>query len=250
MKKLAFISDLLFTFLMAFLLSAVLFRSMRTSLPAALLLSALCGVLAALSVGAFLHSRRKHEFLKKSEERTKEKLLLHLALADDDSNVELIKALLQSQAPEGQVKRTGKNRLTTETELYFLHFSFAPVTADEVAGAARVKTNRKKILLCCRAEEQAFLLCKRLHIEVQRGEDLFLRLQEANVLPEKFLGEEETPPKRAFKLWFSRKNSRRFLVSAALVLSLSWLTPFSLYYLIFASLLLLAALFTRIFGKE
>lgn len=251
MKKIAFISDLLFTFFLTFIVSVVLFRRLRVSLLPSVLLAIVCGILTALSYGAFRYSKRKHEFLKRSEERKKEKLLLHLALSDGDHIVEFFKNLLTKQTPDAQIRRTGKNRLSTETEVYFLHFSFAPVNADTVADVARLKTNRKKILFCSRAEDAAVLLCKRLHIDLLSGEDVFFAVQKADAFPERFLGDDEnTPTKRPFKLWVARSNAKRFLVSGALVLALSLITPFSAYYLTFGSILLLAALFTRIFGKE
>ena len=251
MKKIAYISDLLFTFFLSFVVSVVLFRLLRVTIAPAFLLAILCGGLTTLSYAAFRRSKRQHEFLKKSEERTKEKLLLHLNLSDVEHNVEFIKNLLTKQAPETQIRRIGKNRLSTQSEIYFVHFSFAPVNADDVAEAARLKTNRKKILLCSRAEDAAILLCKRLRIELQNGEEVFFAVQKADAFPERFLGdEEETASKRPFQLCFAKSNARRFLLSGALVLSLSTLTPFTAYYLIFGSILLLAALFTRIFGKE
>ena len=88
MKKIAFISDLLFTFFLTFIVSVVLFRRLRVSLLPSVLLAIVCGILTALSYGAFRYSKRKHEFLKMSEERKKEKLLLHLALSDGDHIVE------------------------------------------------------------------------------------------------------------------------------------------------------------------
>jgi hypothetical protein len=251
MRKIAFISDLLFAFFLSFVVSLVLFRLLRLAPLLAFLLATLCGGLTTLSYAAFRRSKRKHEFLKKSEERTKEKLLLHLNLSDVERNVEFIKTLLTKQAPDTQIRRIGKNRLSTKTEIYFLYFSFAPVNADNVAEVARLKTNRKKILLCSRAEDAAVTLCKRLHIELQNGEDLFFAVQKADAFPDRFLGnEEEIVGKRPFQLCFSKSNARRFLISGALVLSLSTLTPFTSYYLVFGGILLLAALFTRIFGKE
>ncbi len=250
MKKLAFISDLIFAFFMAFILFAVLFRALSLPLWLILFLASVCALLTTLALWAFWRSRRKTEFLKRSEERQKEKLLLHLALSDDESNCEFFKKLFCENNDPSTVKRTGRNRISTEKALYFLHLSFAPVTADEVADAARVKTNRQKILLCSKGEENALLLCKRLHIEVKNADDIFLAVKQADAFPEHCLGEEELPPKKPFTLWFSRKNAKRFLISGGLVLLLSGITPFHYYYLVFGLLLLLAALLTRIFGKE
>lgn len=251
MKKIAFISDLLFAFFLVFVASVVFLRLLDVTPLPAFLLAVVCGLLATFSYAAYRRSKRKHEFLKKSEERTKEKLLLHLNLSDMEHNVEFIKKLLTKQSPEMQIRRIGKNRLSTNSEIYFLHFSFAPVNADDVAEIARLKTNRKKILFCSRAEDAAVTLCKRLHVEILNGEDVFFAVQKADAFPERFLGEEEEiASKRPFQLCFSKSNARRFLISGAFVLSLSTLTPFTTYYLVFGGILLLAALFTRIFGKE
>ncbi len=77
MKKTAYYSDLLFTFFLVGLACLCIFRYLRLSFWLAVFLAALCGGLTACSIGAWLHSKRKMVFLKKNEEREKEKLLLH-----------------------------------------------------------------------------------------------------------------------------------------------------------------------------
>ena len=255
MKKFAFISDLIFTFFVVAIFSLCLFRYLDVTLWYAVALACLCGTLATLAVGAILSIRRKNAFLKKSDELKKQKLLTHLALSSDEANTEFFRKFLQDSKNETatKVKRFARLRLYTETEFYFLHFSFTPVTADEIAAFSRLKTGKKqKILLCSQIHEDAKALCERLHIDLRTGNELFLALKKADALPEKFLGEETVNKKagRKFKLWFAKSNSRRFLTSGTLILLLSWLTPFSYYYLIMGSLLLLIAVFTRIFGYE
>lgn len=251
MKKSAFISDVFFTFFACSLFTLCFFRYTGISLFTSLFLSGVCGLLAAFSAYAFLQSKRKSFFLKKSDETQKEKLLLHLALSSDEANTQYFKNALSS-ALDTAVQKFGKLRLFTPSEFYFLHFSLSPVTADQVASYSRLKTGKQKILLCTHIEEAANTLCQRLDIRVKTGEQVYLLLKEREFLPQNYLGEENAAAKqkRRFKLWFSKTNGKRFFLGGSLVLFTSLITPFPFYYLVFGSILWLTALLVRIFGYE
>lgn len=252
MKKIAFLSDLLFAFFIAFLFTLLFFRYLRIELYLAVTLACLCGALVTFSIGAYLYSKRKNIFLKKSEAVEREKFALHLALSGNEANAELLKNFFSRQNPPLEIKRTGKNRLTSANEVYYLLFTIAPVTADEIAPFTRLKTHRKKILLCNKTDETAQDICNRFDIQIKTSENLFTEMKQLNALPTAYLGDKThaTLKKQNFKLWFAKSNSRRFLLSAVLILLLSRFTPFYYYYLVFAVLLLFAAIFIRIFGKE
>lgn len=249
MKRFALISDLIFTFTVSGLFALCLFRFLTLPLWLAILFALLCGALITLSVGAWLRSKRKTAFLKKSDEAVREKLFLHLALSNDRARTEFCAKLLDQTAEPPQ---RGKARLITQADVYFIQFDFSPVSADEIARHARYKTQRKKHLICARIQEDALALAKRLDIRVLCGNELFLAAKGADALPERYLGEEnaEKRTKRRLKLWFAKANSRRFLISAALILLVSTFTPFVYYYLLLAVCLLLVSVFTRIFGYE
>ncbi|MBQ8291467.1 MAG: hypothetical protein IJX88_03025 [Clostridia bacterium] len=246
MKKSAFFSDVFFTFFLFWLFTLCVFRYLRVALLPALFLSFVCGALAACAVAALLHGKRKSVFLKKSDEAQKQKLLLHLALLSDEGKTKLFSAALKT------AKRLGKLRLQTEENFCFLRFSFAPVTADEVASLARFKTAKPKLLYCSELEESAKTLCKRLGIETKTGESVYRLFKEENALPQSYLGEETKQNKRKelFKVCFAKSNAKRFLFCGSLLLVTSLITPFPYYYLVFGGALLLVALFIRIFGKE
>lgn len=249
MKKFAFFSDLLFSFFVSFLFTIFLFRYLGVSLLPAFLLACLCGILTTAAIGAIMQVKRKNVYLKKSDETQKEKLLLHLALLSDEGKTQFFQRALTTE--EVTASRFGRLRLFTKTEFYFLKFSLAPVCADEIATLSRLKTGKKKVLLCAQIEENAFSLCNRLGIEVKTGESVYKLLKERNQLPEVYLGEESAKqPKRRVKLWFAKTNAKRFLISGGMVLLLSRITPFYYYYLLLGCLLLLAAVFVRIFGYE
>ena len=249
MKKTAFLSDILFTFFLVWIATLCLFRHIKIPLIAAIVLAAVCGLLSACVHAKLLQSKRKTVLLKRSNAALKEKLSLHLSLLGDEEKTNLfIRAL--SAMENAPVKRVGKLRLQSETRLYFLCFRFAPVTTDDVARYSRYPSDRQKTLVCERIEESALDLCTRLHIEVHAGDFAFGLLQSQNALPETYLCDELPKDKRKhrLRLCFARSNAKRFLTSATLILLLSLITPFPYYYLIFGGVLLLLALFVRIFG--
>ena len=244
MKKSAFISDVLFAFFTSFLFSLCLFRYEKIGLLFSLLLASFCGVLCAVSVFAYLKSKRKNFFLKKSDEDRKNKLLFHLTLLSNDQIAEFFKKTL---APNAQ--RRGKLQVFTEEEAYFLHFKFSPVNADSLTDFFRLRTNKQKILLCSSIDEQARALCEQFQVQIKTENDVYAFLKEKNAIPEHFLGEPpQKTPKKHFQNWFAKKNYKHFLLAATLILLSSMWSPFPTYYLIFGTILLLVSILVRILG--
>ncbi len=250
MKRSAFISDIIFAFFTMFLFTLVLFRYAGIPLFPALVLSAVCGAFAAAATAAWLQSKRRTFFLKKSDEAQKEKLLTHLAFLSDEQKTQFFLERLSSE--DRPAKRFGKLRIYTLDTFYLLRFSLAPVTSDEVLNFSRLKTGKKKILLCSKIEESAYKLCQKLEIRAQAGDEVYSLLKEKDALPAQYLGEESTEKKygRRMRLWLSRANAKRFLFCAVLLLFTALLSPFPYYYLLFSGLLILAATLIRIFGYE
>lgn len=249
MKKSAFISDVLFAFFGVALFSLCLFRFLKLRLFICVLLAILCGALAACSVSAYLQNRRQRFFLKKSDERQKERLLTHLGLLSPEQVTAFFLSLFQTDT--NTLQRSSKLKLYNETDFYFLHLHFLPVTADEVAAYARWKTDKQKNVVCRDIEKEAAELCEKVNIRVLHAADVYRIVKEKNAFPNCFLGEQaaDEKKKKRFQLCFAKTNARRFLSSGALIICLSLFTPFSFYYLVFGSILCLTALFVRIFGQ-
>ena len=248
MKKSAFYSDVLFTFSLTAIFTLCFFRYLKISVTPAFILAVVCGILSATANGAWLQSKRKNLLLKKSDETKKQKLLLHLALLSDGKKTDFFQAHF---AKSGEVKRFSALRLVTPTAFYFLFFRFKAVTADEVSAVFRFKSNKQKIILCNEADDSAVRLCLRLGVTLLDGTSVYETLKRAQSLPESYLGEEAAQDKRQRRrrLCFAKNNSKRFLISGALVLLSSLFTPFPYYYFIFGSALLLVAIVIRIFGQ-
>ena len=243
MKKSAYFSDVLFSFFIATLLTLLLFRYLTLSLPLSFIFACLCGVSVAIAVSVILKRKRKNLDLKKSNETQKRKLLTHLALLSPAQQTELFTQVLSA-------KTHSVLRVCTEDTQYSLFFRFSPVTADEIARLFRQKTQKLKCVLCNAIDQDAQLLCSALNISVKTGDEVYALVKEKQLLPLSYLGE-ETPPnktKRRLQIAFSKRNSKRFLLSATLLLLTSLLTPFKLYYWLFSAILLVCAVFIRIFG--
>lgn len=250
MKKFALFSDVCFTFFISGIFSLFFFKSLKLGTATALLLALLCGILTAFSVGAYLLYRRKNVHLKHTDEAEKQKFLLHLSLLSDEAKTALFQNLLSS--PEQPCKRFGRLRLFTDTDFYFFKCAFAPVSADEIATLSRLKTGKQKTLFCIDIDETARSLCSRLSIDVKTGDEIYTMFKTANALPQSYLGE-PTPSsnkKRRLRLYFSKKNARRFLTGGATLLLFAGISPYAFYYIAVGIVLLLSAVFIRIFGYE
>ena len=136
MKKTAFISDIVFAGFACFLFTLCLFRYVGVRLGNALLLAVICGILMGSAVWAILKSKRNRFFLKKSEQLEKEKLLLHLTLLSDEEKTRFFLDALSM--PDRPAKRFQKLRVITEEGFYALHFTMAPLTADEILRFSRL----------------------------------------------------------------------------------------------------------------
>ena len=249
MKKSAFYSDVLFTFFLGWLFTLCVFRYLRIPLLPSFILSVICGALGGGSVAALLARKRKLLFLKQSLSQKKQRFLDHLSLLSEEKRTEYFQKAL-SKATNASIVRKGKCHLAGENDFYFLHFRFTPVSADDVANAFRLKTSKQKHFLCNRIDEEAARLCARLNIRLQLGESVYELLEKADTLPETYLSDERAHDKkeRRLRLWFHKRNSKKFVVGGALLLISSLFTPFPYYYLVFSFLLLVAAALVRIFG--
>ena len=247
MKKTAFISDLIFTFFLTSVFFLCLFRYLGSGIVLSFFFALLCGCVATLAVSLFGVNKRRKLLLKNSDTVQKAKLLTHLSLLSSANKSAFLQNVLSQT---DTVKRVSSLRLVGAHKYYFLKIRFAPVTADEIADISHVKTAKEKILLCDTIEEEAKTLCDNLGIRVLGGDSVYALVKEANALPEKYLGENTPQNKRKIRLrlCFSKNNSRRFLVGGCLLLLTSLITPFPYYYLIFGTILLICAIFIRIFG--
>ncbi len=268
MKKSAFISDIIFAFAVVFLPVLCFFRYLRLPLVASLLFAAAAGILAAVPVWFFLDRKRDRLCLKKQDEEEKNKLLLHLALSTGKQNAEYFRNFFLSRAekeaeekeePEKKERKEflcktkicgGLYAVETEDKLYFPLFTVRPADGDSAAVIVRAKSDKQKCLLCGELAPETEKLCAGFGVETTTGNEIYRMLKKEDFLPEHYLCENASAPKKKKRLrvYFAKSNSRHFLWGGVLILLTSLITPFPLYYLIFGSVLILSSIFVRIFG--
>lgn len=247
MKKTAYYSDLLFTFLGVGIFTLCLFRFQRLSFWLSALLAAVCGGLGAAAIGAWLRMRNQKAYLTSTEEKQRAKLLLHLSLCSPE---QLTALFIEAFEKSGEkAKRFSPLKLYTKDGFYLLQFGFSPLSADTLAAFFRFKTNKQRIILCKDCSTEAKTLGETLGVQIQTGEQIYRFFKEANALPNEYLGDAPKAQKKAKRtIAFAKSNAKRFLLSGALVLLSSLITPFAGYYIFFGALLIAAALLVRIFG--
>lgn len=245
MKKSAFISDLLFAFGVVFLPALCLLRYRRLPLWAAFTLAAMLGVLSALTVFLYLRQKREKLCLEKQDRETKEKLLLHLALQSPDKILEDFSKFFSSHDETGAPKDSPEGAAGDKSES-------APKNTVRSAAA-----QKRKNASCVRTEQEVFFRLffpaeygdDPVGVHVIKGNDVYRMLKKGSALPEHYFGEDALPKKKKKReLWFAKSNSRRFLFGGTLILLTSLITPFPYYYLLSGSLLIISAVFVRIFG--
>ena len=161
MKKLAFISDVIFYGALSALFSLCFFRFLRISLFFSFFLAIACGGLVSCASFCLLARKRKAVFLKRSQEREKQILLESLCLLSKEKQLEFFKSLFSLQS-QPTLKTSKCTHFSSENARYFLKLRFAPVCQDDVASVSRYKTKKQKIIVCNTVEEQAKALEERL----------------------------------------------------------------------------------------
>ena len=256
MKKSAYLSDVLFAFVITALPVLCYLRYLRVPLWGALACALLVGGAAAIVTSA--RFKKKHELvhLRAKERLEAERFALHLAMLPHKERADffagVFEHLFEGETAADIRLRQGKAFLESEGFLALCDFRIAPLTADDALPLIRQATDKHCALLCndLTGEGEEFL--RRFDIHILSCESIYARLKKANALPNAMIGErafvKKRKPRRA--VYFARTNSRRCLTGGALLLLSSLIVPFPLYYWVMGGALLVCALLLRIFGVK
>ena len=188
MKKSAFISDLIFTFCATFVGCLCLLRYLALPLLFSSFVAISCAVLTTLLLGRYWKRKRAAFLLKKSEEREKEMLLLHLAFLSDGAQNKLFFNALKRVETQNQPSRNAHSDEKTQqgedepklilrrnglivcpTKTVMARFRFGALHADEITPLIRAKSD-KKVLYCGELTKDAESLLTRLGVCITKGE--------------------------------------------------------------------------------
>ena len=255
MKKSAYLSDVLFAFIVLFLPMLCYLRFRGISLPISSLLAALCGVCSATLAALWMNRKYHGQKLQGEQRRQVELFSLHLALLSQREQAEFfaerISALSDTQSVR-VVRWDGVYLLQTDDSLIYPLFSVEPITASRVLPLLTHPTEQKCRLISSPLTADAQTFLAKFSLQTTTAEETYLRLKAANALPERYKSERvfEKKRKRRFALWLQKKNARPFFTGGALLLLSSLFSPFPYYYVIVGTLLTFTSVLVRTFGKE
>lgn len=241
--NLPLILDTLFAALCAFLL---FFTSIRYYTRSAYIALGFA-IAAALLFGAlsflYISKKQNKKLLISHNEKQKKLLSLHLSLSSDEYICKLM-----SKCLEGDEKPQIKNgRLIANGCAYFCNFKMQPVSEDDIARVIKVKCDEKKVILCNRISTEALMLCENFLIEVKQIDFVYDALKEKELLPEKYVYEEQRIGFfKRIKARFSRRICAPLFWSGIALLLLSYLTFFPLYYIISGGIMLILSAVTLV----
>ncbi|MBR7186814.1 MAG: hypothetical protein IKD43_04960 [Clostridia bacterium] len=249
MKKidLPLILDVLFYTACAWFLSIGVLRYYR--LPLALSVS-VCSIIALAAGGAaflLIYSKHRRRALTKAEQNRKEKLMLHLTLERPNRVLESLAAAYRADGKDAAMQ---EDAVLLEEKLLVPLFTMQPLSADAVATLLRRHGEQPFALACNALTPEAEKLLASFGRSAVRGDEIFALFERTKSVPEKLICGDIPRPKLKAKLirTFSKKNARPFFVSGILLLIMSLITFFPLYYLISGSVLILCAICVRFLG--
>ena len=254
MKKIACFSDVAFAFTAAFLPSLCYLRYRQVPLLWSALVSLLLGVGVSMLTWAYLKKKYATALWKAEEKRQLERLQLHLALLSPKEKADFLAEnapVLIGEALNGREPSSAQQFFYTDSQVVDCRFTLSPLTADELRPLLSLGGNHTLVLLCNELDATAKKLSAALSMKVLTLPEIYLKLKEAERLPESYKGEEafQKKKKRRFSLWIQKSNAKPFLTGGALLLLSSLFSPFPYYYLVVGFAMLMASAAVRIFGK-
>lgn len=238
--------------------SILLYDQLFQSLP----ISALMGVLTLICIESVLRvlKREDQKKLTAEQERHKQRCLNRLVFGSKRDALELYYEIARAKVPVTALEPPyilmddeGK-RMAIATE-----FSIGTLHPERLLECYQSLPNgiEELFVLCITADAQCRTVIQNVSdvkIRILEGDLCYRLLRENGIYPK--LTEKPIKVKRTRTVLgntFSRKNFKGYFFSGILILTLGFLTPFSLYYRIFGCILLLLSAYTlrnRRFNKK
>lgn len=229
MKKIniTVIIDGAFALFSAFIISLCIMRYYRVPYLAATISSALIGAAVSVPVFYVLYNVREKKILRRADEKEKDKLMLHLALTKQQDVTDIMCSMCDV------IHNIKYFYAIKENEVLYPAFTIEPLGADKIAEIGKRFSGRQITIFCNSLSPAAQKLCDGLGIKTVKGDEVYLKLKEKNLLPEKYLCEVK---KKTFRDKLSsaaaKTNSRAFITGGLGLLIFSLFTIFPLYYLV------------------
>lgn len=208
--------------------------------------------IAALTVAISLKLSKRTKKHKKISRKTYSDFALYLCThSEADALIDKLLAYLNYTVEQA----IDDNTLLTNKEgkriLVAKQLTVAPVNADSILGF--VKTARKHgitnvTLLCTQVDAKSFATVKAVNdvaVSIVNCEQLYDTLQKCEMLPQIVKAKYALSDNALLCYAFNRARARYYLTSAFFLLVMSLVAFFPLYFLIWATILMAAAIYSR-----
>ena len=246
----AFISDLLFTAFISFILCFVAFAYFlprNYSVLFSLLLALIFTILFFLIKG----KKDKTKYLRKKEQRAIDQTINEIQFLPKNEIIRLFERAFKNKNITYERKRNCIVHVENNT-VYLFKFGFETVTKADVLRAYNSFRNSKVNIFsesfASDVKDFSLRFDGKVILTDKRGVYEFLK--DANSLPEiSSRAPKDNKLKRAVEEFFKMKKARKYLAFGLMCLAFSFVTAYKLYYVVFGGVLLLFSLLCRMFGK-
>lgn len=254
MKKfiLPFISDMLFTALVAFFACFIVvdyFVPRPYSFVYAILFSCLC----LLPAVGFSLSNRKNKTLLDSETAKAEETFSALHLLSDDELTDYFLSVYKA-AGESAQKADNKIKLTEKKQVIFFVFSFREATKTDVVRAFnKITAIETAVILCEKTAADLSSFSARFdgRVKLKTKAEVYDLIKKAKIYPPQkipFLKSTTEKP-RKFSFVPDKRKAKTFFKFGLIFCFMSFFVPYKIYYVVCGAISLILSLSLKIFGK-
>lgn len=252
-NKIPLLSDSLFLLVSTFL---IVLAFLNNGMPRPLAFSiALATAISATMLFYRGKTRRENKIaLKKSDERAAESLAVQMNFNSVQENLSILENAVRKANVPFRREKTAL-RLTEKNVVLCPRFSFDGVTKTEIALVFTALTEEETaVVLSATFSDEIKIFARRFNgrVRLTDGTVLFAKLKERDALPP--VTRAFTPQKRTLserlQLVFLKSSARGYFTAGTMLLILSLIVPYRLYYVLSGTLLTLFSLFLRFFGRS
>ncbi len=255
MQKVTHLFSTLLRIFSIFLLSFIWAKYILNNLVSAILLSFF--IVSIFEILRFIYLKKKTSYLSlRQEEKEKAEdtflsLCTHAHPEEEIKNI-LSKTYLNIQKSKNCIYVTTDNKKT----LFFIHNKLAPLSCDDILNIyTKQKSANKIVILCGKYQNDCVRFCNNLDIEfilLDQYETYEKIYKYQNCFPQitnKYKKEKSKTYKDFVLIAFNKRRSKYYFFSSIFLIFYSFLLPNTLYYSIFASILLILSIISQ-FNKK
>ncbi len=253
MKKIRipFLLDSLFTLGITFIILFSIFRFYLRSLILAIFLSLIFAIMITLLISFLMRKKYQKRIISKENNDKEQKLMITLAIS---KKIELNNLLTSLFEREGfKITDCNKYLLATrgeEVKALYHAFTIEPLDADKLIEIRKDCPKLEILLFCNSINQKATQLASTLKIEIREIKNVYSALARYSLIPDLIeLEEKNTNIKERLLNSLKRSNYKPILLSGLMILLLSFVSFYPIYYIVSGTILLFVATFIRYLGR-